>query len=119
MSVFFSILELFKHTSTVLIAICDDGRGNVGATSCVGAVTNTVTEVDVMAKTGSIARSASKGWSQGEHVVDAGLLCDVMLAKDHNAKIRVAQPLNICGRVLVQKEGLGEGLNLSGAVQNG
>jgi hypothetical protein len=40
------------------------------------AVTDSVAKVDVLAETGNIGRAASKLWGFGEHVVDAGTLCE-------------------------------------------
>jgi hypothetical protein len=61
-------------TGTVRTAKGDDGGGNIRTTSLIGAVAETVAKVDVLAETSGIGGGASKGWSQAEHVVDAGLL---------------------------------------------
>jgi hypothetical protein len=61
-------------TGTVRIAKGDDGGGNRRTTSLIGAVADTVAKVLVLAEASGIGGGASKGWSQGEHVVDAGLL---------------------------------------------
>lgn len=56
-----------------MIAKGDDGGGNLSTACSIGAVADTVAKVDVVAETSGIGGAASKGWSQGEHVVDAGL----------------------------------------------
>jgi hypothetical protein len=56
-----------------LISKGDDSASNIGATGFVTAVVETVAEVNVSAQASSVGRSASKGWSQSEHVVDTGL----------------------------------------------
>jgi hypothetical protein len=61
-------------TGAVRVAESDDSAGDVGTASCVGAVTNTISEVDVFAQTGSISGRASEGWGQTEHVIDTSLL---------------------------------------------
>jgi hypothetical protein len=61
-------------TGAVRCAESNDGAGDIGTASCVGAVTNTVSEVNVFAQAGSIGGRASERWGQAEHVVDTSLL---------------------------------------------
>jgi hypothetical protein len=56
-----------------LISKGDNSASNSGATGFVAAVAETIAEVNVIAQASSIGLSASKGWSQSEHVVDTGL----------------------------------------------
>lgn len=55
------------------MSVSNDGCANVRSTSSIAAVTDTITEVDVLAEAGNIGGGTSKTWSQGEHVVDASL----------------------------------------------
>lgn len=64
-------------TRTVLIAKGNDRGGDGSTTSSVGAVADTIAKVDILAETSGIGGGASKGWGQGQHVVDAGLLEEV------------------------------------------
>ena len=61
-------------TRTVGAAVGDDSRGDCSTTGGIGAVADTVTKVDVFAEAISCSLFAAKGWSKGEHVVDACLL---------------------------------------------
>merc|ERR1719262_386035 len=58
-------------------AVCntvgDDGLGDIRTAGSVGAVADTVCEVDVTAEASSIGGAATKGWSKTKHVGDAGL----------------------------------------------
>jgi hypothetical protein len=56
-----------------LISKGDDSASNFGTAGFVAAVAETIAEVNVLAQASSIGLSASKGWSQSEHVVDTGL----------------------------------------------
>lgn len=75
-----SAIEPFLQTQVILTGavgstVRDDRCGDLGRTTGgVGAVTNTVSEVGIFAEAGRVGRRASKGWGEGEHVVDAGLL---------------------------------------------
>lgn len=62
------------------LAVADtvgDSRLNVGGVASadsVGAVTDTVAVVDLAAEAGCLSAGAAEGFSEGVHVVDAGLL---------------------------------------------
>ena len=56
------------------MTVGNDSAGNGFTASSVGAVTDTVAKVDIVAETGSIGRATAKGWGQGEHVFHTGLL---------------------------------------------
>lgn len=62
------------------MSVSNDGCANVRSTSSIAAVTDTITEVDVLAEAGNIGGGTSKTWSQGEHVVDASLLLSKLSA---------------------------------------
>ena len=61
-------------TSTVGVAKGDNSACHSGTAGSVGAITNTIAKVDVLAEACSIGARASQGWGKVEHVVDAGLL---------------------------------------------
>ncbi len=61
-------------TRAIGVAIGDHGRSDIRTAGGVGAVTDPIAKVDVLAEAGSFGGRAPEGWSQGEHVVEAGLL---------------------------------------------
>lgn len=68
-------------TGAVRVAKSDDSARNSGTASLVGAVTKTISEVNVLAQASSVRGRASERWSQVEHIVDTCLL-QKMLALD-------------------------------------
>lgn len=68
-------------TGAVRVAVSNHSAGDIGTASGVGAVTNTISEVDVLAQASGIRSGASEGWGQAEHVVDACLLPEMLALK--------------------------------------
>jgi hypothetical protein len=66
---------LGKHTGTVSLSVGDDGSSISGTTGLVGAVTNAVDEVGILAETSWVwATWASERRCLCEHVANAELL---------------------------------------------